>query len=104
MSEDEALKTGLSALAELTKELREQKLKASGVPPWIPVALAITLPTIGLILWFGKLDARMGNSEQANALAHKRLDEANTRITETSAKAARRLRVIERKLNLPDGE
>jgi hypothetical protein len=104
MSEDEALKTGLAALAELTKELREQKLKESGIPPWVSVLVTIMVPTIGLILWFGKLDSRMQNLDQASTTAHRRLDASDLVIRENASKTSRRLRVIERKLDLPDGE
>ena len=120
MSEDEALKKGLSALAELTKELREQKLKASGVPPWIPVAVAILVPIVGLIVWFSRLESRITEGDRMHAAVIKRLDDTDASSERSRMKhqeqidaqrrdfelhikdTNKRFWRIERKLDLPD--
>lgn len=122
MPDEPTPKELLEAISGLARDYKEAKLKSAGMPSWVPVAVMLIIQLVGVVWWFGQQDARINSSEAMHAANIRRLDavdaaskearleqskivEINRQaVTDLSSKTSRRFRIIERKLNLPEGE
>lgn len=114
MSDEPTNRELLEAVTKLATGFKDDKLRGQGISSWIPVGIAVFLQAIGLVWWFGTLNARIDTHERKSVDAKQAEDRLSTRITELDGKLrehtrveARRIRGIERKLDLPeppDGE